>query len=78
MTPSQSAFRNLHSIVISLVNCIDNWYRHIDKKQLKLSVFLDLKKAFDTVDQSIMVTKLKAIRVRGTAADWFAVPDNSI
>ena len=56
----------------SLVNCTDNWYRNIDKWQLNLSVFLDLKKAFDTVDHKIMVTKLKAIGVRGTAAEWFA------
>ena len=44
---------------------------HTDKKQLNLSVFLDLKEAFDTIDQKIMVTKLIANVVRGTAADWF-------
>ena len=72
MTPSQSAFRKLHSTVTPLVNCTDNWYGNIDKKQLKLSMFLDLNKAFHTVNHSIMVTKLKAIGVRGIAANWVA------
>ena len=71
LTPSQSAFRKLHSTVTSLVNSTDNWYRNIDKKQLNLSLFLDLKKAFDTVDHKIMVKKLNAIGVRGIAGDWF-------
>ena len=72
LTPSQSAFRKLHSTITSLINCTDNWYRNIDKKQLNLSLFLDLKKAFDTVDHQIMVKKLNAIGVRGIAGDWFA------
>ena len=54
-----------------LINCTDNWYRNIDKKQLNLSLFLDLRKAFDTVDHKIMVKKLNAIGVRGIAGDWF-------
>ena len=72
LTPSQSAFRKLHSTITSLINCTDSWYRNIDKKQLNLSLFLDLKKAFDTVDHQIMVKKLNAIGVRGIAGDWFA------
>ena len=71
LTPSQPAFRKLHSTITSLINCTDNWYRNIDKKQLNLSLFLDLKKAFDTVDHKIMVKKLNAIGVRGIAGEWF-------
>ena len=67
LTPSQSAFRKLHSTITSLINCTDNWYINIDKKQLNLSLSLDLKKAFDTVDHKIMVKKLNAIGVRGIA-----------
>ena len=71
LTPRQSAFCKLHSTITSLINCTDNWYRNIDKKQLNLSLFLDLKKAFDTVDHKIMVKKLNAIGFRGIAGDWF-------
>ena len=41
-------------------------------KQLNISLFLGLKKAFDAVDHIIVVKKLNAIGVRGIAGDLFA------
>lgn len=42
----------------------------IDKNKFTIGVFIDLKKAFDTVDHSILISKLYTYGVRGVALDW--------
>ena len=49
----QSGFRFLHSTVTALLEATDNWTFDIDRGDLNAVVFLDLKKAFDTVDHDI-------------------------
>ena len=34
-------------------------------------IFIDLAKAFDTVDQNILLSKLNYCEIRGIANDWF-------
>ena len=65
VTKNQSAFRKLYSTVTSLISSTDYWYKNIDSKKLNLTIFLDLKKAFDTVDHEIMMKKLNAYGIRG-------------
>ena len=43
----------------------------MDKGQIPLSVFLDLSKAFDTLDHSILLTKLNFYGFSGSALMWF-------
>ena len=67
----QSGFRSLHSTVTALLKATDNWANNIDRGNVNAVVFLDLKKAFDTVDQDILLSKMNLDGIQGIALDWF-------
>ena len=57
--PFQSGFRRHHSCHTALIRLCDTWLSAINKTQVAGAVFLDLKKAFDLVDHSILQKKKK-------------------
>ena len=67
----QSGFRALHSTVASLLNSADKWRFNIDKGQINGVVFVDLKKAFDTADHAILITKLRRYVLSDLAIRFF-------
>ena len=68
---NQSAFRKLYLTIISLIISTDHWYENIDKKKLNLTIFLDLKKAFDTVDHKLLLEKMSRYGMRNNTVNWF-------
>ena len=68
----QSGFRSLHSVVTCLLNCTNDWYINMDKGQYTAMVFIDLKKAFDTVNHEILLKKLTKYGIIGLENTWFA------
>ena len=67
----QFGFRKSHSTshaIISLVEIINN---ALDSGKILIGVFLDLKKAFDTVNHKILLYKLFIYGIRGNILKWF-------
>ena len=71
LSPDQSGFRARHSTVTSLLKCTDNWFSGLDTGQMTGLIFIDLKKAFDTVDHEILCKKLYLYGVQDRELAWF-------
>ena len=66
----QFDFRKNHSTALSLINLINKIAESIDRNEVTIGVFLDLSKAFDTLDHEILLNKLEHYGIRGVALDW--------
>ena len=66
----QYGFRKNHSTCLAMLHLIDNITSSLDRKELVMGIFLDLSKAFDTVDHEILFDKLYFYGIRGIALDW--------
>ena len=67
----QSDFRTLHSVVTCLLKSTNDWYVHIDKSKVHAGLFIDLKKALDTVDHGILLAKLHHYGLNAIEHNWF-------
>ena len=52
---NQYGFRPLHSTEYVALEIVDRITTHLDNNQLPISIFLDLSKAFDTLDHTILL-----------------------
>ena len=68
----QSGFRSLHSVVTCLLSNTNDWHFHLDQGMCTGIVFVDLKKAFDTVDHDILLGKLSPYGIKTTEHKWFS------
>ena len=67
----QSAYRPHHSTETALLLSLNNIYEAADNSQPTLLVSLDLSAAFDTIDHSLLLSRLHtSFGISGTALSW--------
>ena len=67
----QYGFRTLHSTEFASLEIIDIIGKDLDNGKLPIEVFLDLSKAFDTLDHTILLEKLLYYGIKRTELAWF-------
>jgi hypothetical protein len=64
---NQFGFRKNHSTSLALINLINKVATSVDKSEVTASIFLDLSKAFDTLDHEILFSKLEHYGIHNTS-----------
>ena len=67
----QSGFRSKYSTNTALLDVTDYILQNANEGKVTASIFLDLKKAFDTVNHDLLIKKLNSYGIRGRELDWF-------
>ncbi|MGB1899487.1 MAG: reverse transcriptase family protein, partial [Candidatus Kariarchaeum pelagius] len=66
---NQYGFRKKHSTELAALELIDRIKRDLDKGELPIAIFLDLSKAFDTIDHDILISKLTYYGIKNKALE---------
>ena len=67
---SQYGFRKNMSTSLAILELVEEITNATDDCKSTVGVFIDLKKAFDTVDHNILIKKLEHYGIRGLASKW--------
>ena len=61
-SPYLCGFRKNHKVQYSLLKIIETWKKHLDKSEKIREIMMDLSKAFDTINHSFAIGKIRCVR----------------
>ena len=70
LSPLLTGFRKNHSTQQCLVNMLEEWKKNLDNNKIVGSIFMDLSKAFDTINHDLLVSKLDGYGFSSTALKY--------
>ena len=68
---SQFGFLKGRSTSHAVLEAVDYASRAINSNEFCVGIFLDVKKAYDCVDHSVLLSKLENAGIRGVPLEWF-------
>jgi len=68
----QFGFRKNYSTSLALIEVVDSIIKYLDDSDTVVGIYLDLQKAFGTVNHEILLAKMKNYGIRGEIYNWFA------
>jgi retron-type reverse transcriptase len=71
LSNSQYGFRKEHSTIHPLTKFLNYITRAFNDRENCVAIFCDLRKAFDTIDHNILLTKLHNMGIQGQELKWF-------
>ena len=69
----QFGFQTSHNTEHAILLLVNQPYQLFDESQFTLGIFIDLSKAFDTVDHKILTKKLELYGIKGCNQGWLKV-----
>lgn len=71
LSPNQSAYRDKHSCETALNLVLAQWKSAKERNKKIVAVFLDLSRAFETIDRNLLLKILKKKGIGGNVYKWF-------
>ena len=71
LSEEQFGFRKGRSTYMAVINFLKKVQSSIENKEHCIGIYIDLSKAFDTVNHEILLDKLRHYGIRGTVHSWF-------
>ena len=70
LSDSQFGFRKNRSTILQLLTVMEDWMDAIDNNMQVHTVYLDFRKAFDSVPHGRLIKKLEGYGIRGNLLNW--------